>query len=469
MDRRSVIVAGVLAGVLAAALGVGIALSSGGGGQSVRTPSGSATTTSSASVATTTTTATTTTIVPPKTVPTLPPPTVVIQPGSSTTAAPTTPTTVPGGSDIGITAREVRVAVIADDIAVARGVQAWAQAVNQAGGLAGRSLRVEVRLVTSPAGYAAAVTAACATDFAVVGSSSQFDGQSDALSCGVPELATRIFDVAHRSRPNAYAAIPAVAGLERVGAFKRILATTKGCCRQSVLVPATEPGRAATQQSLRAAVEVGFTTAGTPDVGPGADYAGLVRDLVAQQATFARSGLGAGSTVQLRQAAAANPGSRIVKAWYCDASCDDPSFLAAGGAAVEGQLVDVGLNPLLDQHRIPTMAAYVRAAKRLGTPTTLAGLESYSAGLLFERVARQVVAANGTNGLTRVRLLGAVAGVHDFDAGGILGITDVAGRQPTGCFALLRVHNGHFVRSFPVEPAGLDCGTQNLRTVPTGG
>jgi hypothetical protein len=114
------------------------------------------------------------------------------------------------------------------------------------------------------------------------------------------------------------------------------------------------------------------------------------------------------------------------------------------------------------------MAAYVKATRTVAAPTN-AGLESYSAGLLFEQVARQVAATNGPAGLTRARVLTALTGVHRFDAGGILGVTDVAARAPTGCFALLRVHEGRFVRSFPALPAHLDCGTQNLQNVPTGG
>jgi hypothetical protein len=156
-----------------------------------------------------------------------------------------------------------------------------------------------------------------------------------------------------------------------------------------------------------------------------------------------------------------------VKAWYCDERCDDPTFVSTGGPAVEGQLVDIPANPLTDQHRVPAIAAYIRAVHKVGGPPTLAGLEAYAAGLLFDRTARQVVAANGANGLTRVRLLAAVRGVHDFTGDGILGTTDVGGRRPNGCYALLRVHHGRFVRSFPSEQ--LDCGTQNLVTVSTGG
>lgn len=468
MDRRSVIIVGSVALALLAVIGVGLALTTGGGGnQSVRTSPASVTTVPIPATLPTTTSTTPPPITAPKnTVPTLPPPTVVIGPSPTTAPPAPTPTTRPsGGNDTGITDREIRLTAIADTAPVLRGVEAWAAALNRAGGLAKRTIRIDARLVTTPADYAAAVTNACVNSFAIVGSSSAFDDQTSGLQCGIPEIATRVFDPAHQVLGNAYAVIPARSGLERVGAYKRLLTTVASCCRQYVLVPKTEPGRTATTRSLRAAESIGFTTAATPDVGQAAtpaDYATLAADLVAKQATFARSGLGATSTVQLRKAVA-TAGPDPVKAWYCDASCDDPAFLASGGAAVEGQLVDLGVNPLMDQAHIPAMGAFVRAMRHLGAAPSVPALESYSAGLLFEQTAKQVIQVSGDNGLTRVRLLGAVTTVHGFTAGGMLGTTDVGAKQPTGCYMLLTVKNGHFVRSYPTTPGQLDCGAQNLQ------
>jgi hypothetical protein len=466
VDRRSVIIAGSLLVGLAAIIGVAFALGGGGGGGSVQTGSGATTTSVASTPLPSTTTTTTSRLPPPSFVPTTPT-TVVITPPPSTT-----PTTTPNGaSDVGITAHTIRVTVVADTAPVVKGVQAWAATVNESGGLAGRTVKVDARVVSNPSEYSAAITNACTTSFAVVGSSSQFDSQSSGLACGVPEVATHIFDPAHQSRAASYAVIPARAGVVPVGAFRHLLSTVTGCCSQYVLVPTVGPARAATQAVVQAAAAVGFTTAGTPDVPPGAgpaEYTKLVADLVSKQATFASSGLGAESTVRLRKAAAANPAAGVVKVWYCDATCGEQSFLTSGGPAVDGENVALGVNPLADEARIPTMAAYVRVVKTLGPPT-VAGLESYSAGLLFQQAAHQVVAASGPNGLTRVRLLAALGTVHTFTAGGILGTTDVGARQPTGCYVLLRVDGGRFVRVFPSAPAQLDCGAQNLQTVSTGG
>jgi hypothetical protein len=465
VDRRSVVIVGSVALALIVAIVVGIALTTGGSGnQSVRTSPGSVTT---VPIPATLPTTSTTRPVITNTVPTLPKPTVVIGPSPTTAPpAPTTTTRPSGGNDTGITDREIRLTAIADTAPVLRGVEAWAAAVNRAGGLAKRTVRIDARLVTTAADYTAAVSSACANSFAIVGSSSTFDSQSAGLQCGIPEIATRLFDPGHQALPNAYAVLPARTGLERVGAFKRLLTTVSGCCRQYVLLPTADPGRTATTSSLRAAETIGFTTAATPDVSPTAtpaDYTTLAKDLIAKQATFARSGLGAASTVLLRKAAAAETGAGTVKAWYCDASCDDPTFLTSGGAAVEGQLIDQGVNPLIDQHAVPAIGAFVRAMRHVGAAPSVPALESYSASLLFEQTARQVIQASGDNGLTRVRLLGAAGTIHAFNAGGILGVTDVGARQPTGCFMLLTVKNGHFVRSYPTAPGQLDCGAQNLK------
>jgi hypothetical protein len=459
------IVAGVLGVALLAAIGVGIGLSTGGGGNSaVKTPTTSSTITAPPVASSTTTSSTP--IVPPSTV-NVPKPSVVITPTTGPT--PTTSPTPTGQT--GITTTTIRVGVITDNAAVARGVQAWAYTVNQSGGLAGRTVKVDPHVVTSPAVYAAAVANACTTDFAVVGSSSQFDGQTGGFACGIPDLATLLFSSAHQALPNSFAVLPERAGVVSVGAFKQLLSTVSGCCRQFVLVPTVEPGRGIVQASARGAAAVGFTTAGTPEVpaaaGP-AEYKKLVTTLVAEKATFARSGVGAASTVLLRKAAAADPASSVVQAWYCSQECADPPFLAEGGAAVEGQYVDVPVNPLSDQAAVPAIATYVQAAQHFGAPT-VAGLESNAAGLLFEQVVKQVVATNGVNGITRSRVVAAVATVHSFTAGGILGTTDVGGRQPTGCFALLQVKSAQLARVFPTAAGELSCGSQNLQNVPKGG
>ena len=150
-----------------------------------------------------------------------------------------------------------------------------------------------------------------------------------------------------------------------------------------------------------------------------------------------------------------------MKAWYCLAQCYVPSFLEQGGANVEGQFVQIGTNPFEDASTIAAMKRYLTA----GGPQSEVGLEAYAAGLLFETAAKQVVADEGKNGLTRAALLAKVAETDDFTAGGILGVTQVGSRIPNGCFVMMKVQDGKFVRAEPTAKNQLNCGDENLQTI----
>ena len=47
--------------------------------------------------------------------------------------------------------------------------------------------------------------------------------------------------------------------------------------------------------------------------------------------------------------------------------------------------------------------------------------------------------------------------MHDFDAGGLLVKTDVAGKNPSPCIVIMQVKNGAWVRLDPVEKGTFDC------------
>jgi hypothetical protein len=59
-------------------------------------------------------------------------------------------------------------------------------------------------------------------------------------------------------------------------------------------------------------------------------------------------------------------------------------------------------------------------------------------------------------------LLEALAGIHDFTGGGLVGPTNVGDRIPNGCTVVLHVHDGQFTRAHPTERGRLDCDPSNL-------
>ncbi|MEX0665908.1 MAG: ABC transporter substrate-binding protein [Acidimicrobiia bacterium] len=409
----------------------------------------------------------TTLVIPPSTSGTTRPAPTTTRPAPTTTEAPaTTTTTGPDRStDVGITDDEIRLAVIADSPTTFQGMATWQTLVNRHGGLADR--RVELDLLEtggSAEGYAEAVTTACKRDFAIVGSFSVFDAAADALGCAaIPDLPVEPIAADHATASTTFAAFPRQPGIEAVGPYKWLLANVPGCCSQFVLVPDTDPARARTLAAIDAAVAAGFTTAGSVDVTGSDDaarYTEIVDEIETNGATFASSGLGPDSTRLLREATAAR--GPDVAAWYCGAQCYDASFLADGGDAIDGEYVAIETALFSDRSEISLLRSYVRISNRAGDDTAYEGLRAFVAGLLFESGAEQVIDEHGDNGITRVRLFEALAGINDFTAGGIVGPTDVASGTPTGCYVLMQVSDARFDRVNPADKGVIDCGSQNL-------
>lgn len=516
MDRRQLWIT-LTAVAVALLLGVGVTLlvtSGGDDDETVSAPGDSTTTTTTASTttaSTTTTSAPGTTTIPSTTPTTITPGTVVVQTTTTfppitevppitrptttttqaptttqppttqatTTQAPTTPaptstepttttTTEPEPHDPGITSKEIRVAVIADDKAAVHGMTAWASTINRKGGIAGRKVKLDpLDTDGTTEGYAEAMATACTRDFAIVGTTSRFDGATQALvECKAPDLPTRVVDDAHREAPTTFPLIPERPGVVPVGAFRWFLDNVDGCCKQLAVVPAEEPGASAARAAVTASTDVGFETLDTVDVAadaPESRYAEIVQQIVSTGADFVR-GAGLDSTVSLRQEAQ-DQQVDTVSAWYCDRQCYDPALVADGGTAVEGQYVEIGVVPLSDTD-VPGVKAFLKAMDRLERPTSPAALEAFASGLLFQRAARDAVDASDDGSLTRAGVVDALSELHDFTALGIVGSTDIAARAPTGCFALLQVQSGELRRAYPAPAGQLDCGAANLSTLP---
>jgi hypothetical protein len=342
---------------------------------------------------------------------------------------------------------------------------AWQTSVNRRGGLADRNVELDLLETGGSAeGYADAVETACERDFAIVGSHSVFDAAADALGCAViPDLPVEALDDGHATASTTFAAFPRQPGIEAIGPYKWLLENTPGCCAQFVLVPDTEPARARTLETIDAAVAAGFTTAATTDVTDADDanrYTEIVDEIEAEAATFVSSGLGVGSTRLLRTAAAGR--APDVAIWFCDARCYDASFPADGGDAVDGQYVAIETALLSDRSEIQALRSYVRNSKRAEHDPSYEGLRAFVAGMLFENAAKQVIAEHGENGITRVRLIDALAGIQEFTAGGIVGPTDIASGTPNGCYVLTQIEDGRFTRVNPEDKAVIDCGSENL-------
>src|SRR4029078_5627438 len=160
------------------------------------------------------------------------------------------------------------------------------------------------------------------------------------------------------------------------------------CGARCAVLPAAPDRQAEAMQEVDAANSVGFTLADTAELTDDAvqsDYDPVVQAIISKQAILSVSFRDSPPTVSLRKAAA---GKNVagVKAWFCLEQCYSRGFLAQGGTAVNGEYVQVTVNPFEEWRSIPAMAAYLRYSKKDGVTPTMTGEESFAAGMLFEQV-----------------------------------------------------------------------------------
>ena len=174
-------------------------------------------------------------------------------------------------------------------------------------------------------------------------------------------------------------------------------------------------------------------------------------------ATFGRSDLPFPSTIRFRAEAEAQGVDGVT--WFCLEQCYDPDFTAQGGSTVAGTFVQIGITPFEDADAVPAVKRYLAA----GGPRSQTGVESAAAGVLFQSAVTKVYGPDrDKNAVTRDAVLAALANVSSFNAGGLVGKTDIAAQVPNGCYVLMRVDGTGFTRARPTKPGDLDCAPDNL-------
>ncbi len=402
----------------------------------------------------------------------------------------------PTATDVGITDKEIRVAVIADvDTALApglfqgsvNGVKGWAKAVNANGGLAGRKVVVDFIDSKLNADEARnAVIKACSEDFALVGTSALFlNNVDDIESCvdqagqavGIPDIAVVTTEVAQQCSDTTFAVNPPTLicstkddhpqtyhgnagrafyyekkfGKDLHGAyiFSSDLKSAENANRASM----TEMQEAGSgiKQDFEALVSGSSTQAA---------YTPIVQQLKDNSSNYAQSGSSFNSTVLLRKEAKLQGVNDPKFVWDCTLQCYDKNFLEQGGADVEGQYVSTLFLPFDEASVNKTLSQFLKYTGK--DKADGFGLQAYASGLLMQQGIEEIVSSDGVNGVTRQALFDKLNGISDFDAGGMIGTTNIGERTPSPCYVLSQVKNGKFVRVTPSKKGTFDCKARNL-------
>ncbi len=403
----------------------------------------------------------------------------------------------PAAGEIGVRADEIRVAVVADvENPLSPGqfqsqvdaMRAYAEYVNDNGGIAGRDLVIDfIDSRLNPDEARNATITACAEDLAMVGTAVVFmNNVDDMVGCvdskgsptGVPDINTFSQELAHQCSPVSYSVSPPQLDCATKDDATKTYRTSLGQVRYYVSQHKDLHGICVGPSDLKsteitgrvhceAVRELGIPTDGEGFFGVSAraPQSALTPIIVAAKAddvTYLYSLAGYQQVISLRKEAKLQ-GLDSVEVWDCSRSCYSDEFLEGGGADVEDQYSFLNTLPLDETKQNKALRTYV---KYVGKDKADAfGETGWAAGVLFHQVIDEIVDADGINGITRARILEELSKTQDFDAGGLLATTNVGKRMPSDCYNLQQVQDGTFVRVHPKKPGTFDCNPKNVATV----
>jgi hypothetical protein len=396
-------------------------------------------------------------------------------------------------TDVGVTATEIHIAVIADVNnpvvpglfqGSVNGVKAFGTYINKHGGLAGRKVVVDFLDSKLSADAARdAVIKACEADFALVGTSALFLNNLDPLigctdkagaATGLPDVTAIQTSFAHQCSPVSYSfggtimdcttkdqhpqTYRAVVGPVRY--LKKTLKLTKGSWILGNDIKGTLDATLPLAAGERSVGMKGdnFPVSG---IAPQTTFTPYVQSLQRDGVEYVEN-YSAATSLALAQKEARIQGI-TVKAWNCTTACYSDAYLKEAGDVAEGTYV---WTPEVPREETSANKGVATMVKAIGKDKIDGFAElSWEAALLFRDAVNALVKAKGENALTRANLLETLSSIHDFTADGVRGPTDVGTHTISSCFALIQVKNGKFVRVHPQKKGTLDCSKSNIARV----
>lgn len=368
------------------------------------------------------------------------------------------------------------------------GVKAWADFENAHGGLAGRKINVtgiDTKLGSENA--TSAFIQGCSNSFALIGTSVLLaQNFSDLLTCkdkagaatGLPDFPVVVTEVAQQCSPTSFPINPPTLDCATKGQHPQSYRAGTGPAsyfvkkfgklKATFLYPSpaeSASAKAAQVPLFTAEAKKGITGIFQQDVSALAtrgEYTPIAASIASNGSTYAQSGLDAAGTVKLRQEAATQ-GTKV-KVWNCSLQCYDSKLIQQGSTAVEGEYVYTPFLPFLGKNNESKQNAMLANFLKYDKTPDGFGIQAFAAGLYFADLVNKVVAKSGPNGLTRKAILAEAPLVHNFNAAGMIGTTDVGGRVPSPCFVLNQVKNGDYVRLLPTAKGSFNCDASNVVT-----
>jgi hypothetical protein len=400
----------------------------------------------------------------------------------------------PRGTDVGVTAKEIHVATIADvDNPFAPGLfkgaevgaEAAAEYLNSkagGGGIAGRLVVVDFIDSKLNANESRnAVITACENDFAMVGGAMLFLASADDLnSCtdnggmatGLPDMAAFATSVVESCSPVSYPVNPPQLDCKTAQSSPQKYTSNAGVARYLVkkygkgkvhgaMIYAndTKDAERGSRSILDAYQAVGIKAdqyTGQSGRAPQSFYTPIINKMKADKSNFGTSYANLPNMI-----AEAKLQGLTGVTWIGSYSTAN----TGGGDAAnyEGMLAELHFLPFDEGSRNPALQGYLKYVP--SAERDQYSVFAWTAMLAFASAARAVVDKGGVNALTRKALLGTgVPTLTNFDAGGMIGNVDIFHRVTSPCYLVEQIKGGKFHRVYPTKAGTFDCKKSNLVT-----
>jgi hypothetical protein len=415
--------------------------------------------------------------------------------GVSTTAGAQSSDEKPTATDVGITDKEIHIAVLADvDTPLApnlfkaskdamEGVAKYLNSKEGGGGLAGRKVVVDFYdSKLNPNETTNAMIKACENDVAMVGTSSVFVTSVDNMrnckdksgaATGLPDIpfvtTALVQQCSDQSFPVAPPQVDCATKDEHPQTFRANVARGRYYNEKFgknklhgvyVFGADSKQARDSSFVSLGALRDIGIKSDKDFDLrssDPQSAYTPVIQAMKDNQSNYGQA-ITAPQMVLMRKEAALQ-GLTDVKVWDCGVGCyDEENFIKAGGSDVEGQYVDTLFLPFYskaDQKANKMVGNFVKYTGK--DKIASFGAYAWAAGIAFRDAVNAQVQAGGINSVTRKTIFEQLNNLHKFDADGMLAPIDLAGRQISNCSVTLQVKDGDFVRVSPKKPGTFKC------------
>jgi hypothetical protein len=415
--------------------------------------------------------------------------TVAATPASAATEKPT-------ATEVGVTATEIHIAVIADvDNPIVpgifqgsvEGVKGAAKFLNSkagGGGLAGRKLVVDFidSKLNANAARNGTITA-CGQDLAMVGTSTTgLATVEDMVNCkdqagaatgipDVPAISGAVIGCSSVSYPvNPSSTVCSTRDQNpqtyqsNQGVFTYLAKQHKGLHGAYVYSNDSKTGAVTGLSLIHAATGAGIAADSTTPLSalaPQSAYTPVIQAMKADDSNFNYTIGSVNGMIAVRSEAQLQGLTDPKIIWTCTTACYDKT-LHDQASTMDGTYLPMQFLPFEEAKSNPMLANFVKYVGRDKADAFAA--YGWVATIAFADAVKAAVAKDGVNGLTRSAVFGGLKTLTKFDADGMYGTVDLADRKISACTLLVQFKDDKFERVWPSKTGTFDCKPSNAVT-----